>query len=446
MRSIQKLSLPLSIPHASPREHAPPHPRQPPHPRAGTRRSTLERKLTVVLGVGIASIALFAVHGARSAAAFAAAASLGLVVAGAAMLTGGLMGFLFGIPRTLQGEREAGDAAGGAPPETQYRANTNLEQISDWLTKILVGVGLTQVGAIRRELGALGDQLESGFARGAPGRAFALALVAYFVICGFLYGYLWARLNLLTAFESTHYKLKRMRALQARVEAASRHAEEVGQRVQKLEEKARIDAEALALVNRQLDTIPGAAEIPGEALVETLRHASRLVLIQVFQQARTLRSDCWEGRQERGLVAKTIPVFRALAAIDEEGRFHRNWGQLGYALKDQPVPEWREAESALSRAIEIRDRQNDLGFPTYELCRAICRIQQDAGYRGGERSDERSRRAILADLRVAMMYDQLHPALAREADIRKWLELNGVTAEGLFRSHAPAEPAAAPGG
>src|SRR5205085_11890184 len=27
--------------------------------------------------------------------------------------------------------------------------NTNLEQISDWLTKILVGVGLTQFGSLR---------------------------------------------------------------------------------------------------------------------------------------------------------------------------------------------------------------------------------------------------------------------------------------------------------
>ncbi len=28
--------------------------------------------------------------------------------------------------------------------KVNYRSNTNLEQISDWLTKILVGVGLTQ--------------------------------------------------------------------------------------------------------------------------------------------------------------------------------------------------------------------------------------------------------------------------------------------------------------
>src|SRR6266508_6277591 len=63
------------------------------------------------------------------------------LVAGGAFVAGGLLGFLFGIPRSLAGPEGSvdGAAAGGA-----YRPNTNLEQISDWLTKILVGVGLVQ--------------------------------------------------------------------------------------------------------------------------------------------------------------------------------------------------------------------------------------------------------------------------------------------------------------
>jgi hypothetical protein len=64
--------------------------------------------------------------------------ALNLTAGGAAGFTGGLLGFIFGVPKTLAvGSR----TAGGGPANTS-RTNTNLEQISDWLTQILVGAGL----------------------------------------------------------------------------------------------------------------------------------------------------------------------------------------------------------------------------------------------------------------------------------------------------------------
>ena len=72
----------------------------------------------------------------------------GLVVAAAAAFTGALFGFIFGVPRVLASDRPQGRSSslyGGSAPIV---ANTNLEQISDWLTKILVGVGLTQFALI----------------------------------------------------------------------------------------------------------------------------------------------------------------------------------------------------------------------------------------------------------------------------------------------------------
>jgi predicted secreted protein len=58
------------------------------------------------------------------------------------LLIGGLLGFLFGIPRTLQQEASQATEQNrkDRPQETNYAVNTNLDQISDWLTKILVGV------------------------------------------------------------------------------------------------------------------------------------------------------------------------------------------------------------------------------------------------------------------------------------------------------------------
>ena len=64
---------------------------------------------------------------------------------------GATIGFLFGIPRVLQQDVTPARSsdAGAAPSVTSatynLRVNTNLEQISDWLTKIFVGLGLVEL-------------------------------------------------------------------------------------------------------------------------------------------------------------------------------------------------------------------------------------------------------------------------------------------------------------
>ena len=68
----------------------------------------------------------------------AAVIAVGFMLAGGAFTIGALLGFLFGVPRALT----------GATQEAGLRSNTNLEQISDWLTKILVGVGLVEIGRL----------------------------------------------------------------------------------------------------------------------------------------------------------------------------------------------------------------------------------------------------------------------------------------------------------
>lgn len=82
----------------------------------------------------------------------------------AAASVGGTLGFLFAVPRVLAqdlagasagspagaGERGA-EATADAVPTFKTRllqSNTNLERISDWLTTMLVGVGLTQLPSI----------------------------------------------------------------------------------------------------------------------------------------------------------------------------------------------------------------------------------------------------------------------------------------------------------
>jgi|ERR1041385_2758498 hypothetical protein len=125
--------------------------------------------------------------------------AISLLIAGGSLATGLLIGFLFGIPRTLQREQKADsagvDAVGGA-----YGVNTNLEQISDWLTKIIVGVGLVQLTVIPGRLRSLAEYLATGFGAPAVPSAIVITIICYFGIFGFLLGYLWTRIYLMGEF------------------------------------------------------------------------------------------------------------------------------------------------------------------------------------------------------------------------------------------------------
>jgi hypothetical protein len=130
---------------------------------------------------------------------------LSLMLAGATLLCGGLVGFLFGFPR-----HRAEDGAGTPPGQTggsgtgssRYRANTNLEEVSDWLSKILLGVGLVQISQFSRMGDAIASQVIVGYGGGPADKVFIMALLTYYLICGFLLGFLATRLVLATVFEA----------------------------------------------------------------------------------------------------------------------------------------------------------------------------------------------------------------------------------------------------
>jgi hypothetical protein len=101
--------------------------------------------------------------------------SVGLMAAGAAIVSGGLLGFLFGVPHTREGEapqtKTEGRDDGVVQTETTdtsitYVPNTSLEQISDWLTKMLVGVGLIEIKAIPDKLKGVASYIAKGLGTG----------------------------------------------------------------------------------------------------------------------------------------------------------------------------------------------------------------------------------------------------------------------------------------
>jgi hypothetical protein len=98
-----------------------------------------------------------------------------------------ILGLIFGVPRARL------DFVAGTTE--RYAANSNLEQISDWLTKLLVGAGLVEVANLPGGLSSLGSYLGDDLStRNAS--ALAVGSVAYGAGVGFVGGYLWTRLRL----------------------------------------------------------------------------------------------------------------------------------------------------------------------------------------------------------------------------------------------------------
>jgi hypothetical protein len=133
-----------------------------------------------------------------------------LIVSSACALCGALLGFIFAVPKR---KRDADVAAAAAVTSTgsaqanantarenlRYESNTSLEEISDWLTKIIVGVGLVQAQSIGEKLGAAGRAVGTGVFKqpggGAAAEVIGVATILSFAVLGFLAAFLWFRQN-----------------------------------------------------------------------------------------------------------------------------------------------------------------------------------------------------------------------------------------------------------
>jgi len=169
--------------------------------------------------------------------------SIAMLCSGAASFVGGLIGFLFGIPQsntiaerssTVAGAVQRGDieAGGGAAAPRRdvvqsasmeeaaavigrettitgrqsgwasgLHRNTNLENISDALTKGLLAIGASQLYRIDGWVRSIAPALGESFGPGSAGQVVALSVVTYGAIGGFLFGYLATRIYLTGVFE-----------------------------------------------------------------------------------------------------------------------------------------------------------------------------------------------------------------------------------------------------
>jgi len=98
-----------------------------------------------------------------------------------------------------QFQAPANQAAVGDQQQPLAGVNTNLEEISDWLTKIIVGVSLVELQKIQVRLQEMAEFIAQSIG-GAAQASFAYGLMVYFSTAGFLGSYLLTRLYLQRAF------------------------------------------------------------------------------------------------------------------------------------------------------------------------------------------------------------------------------------------------------
>ena len=143
-----------------------------------------------------------------------------LLWSGACIAVGSFIGFIFGIPRSLSSDTartgeslpdtDRLDTAPGLQAVSTARGpstavNTNLEQISDWLTKIIVGVSLVNTEQIGDAMLHAARTMAQSLGGGPARESLALAILVYFGVVGLLGGYLLTRLFLQRAFDTARW-------------------------------------------------------------------------------------------------------------------------------------------------------------------------------------------------------------------------------------------------
>lgn len=328
-----------------------------------------------------------------------------------AALGAGLIGFIFGVPFARDSKddavRETAVALGvdGKRSAPTYRPNTSLEQIADWLTKILVGVGLVEMQQAPYTLHRLVLYLTPGLGQGPQAEAFVTAVLIFFSVSGFLFGFLWARLYLRRWLIDVDGDL---------IEKLSRFD---------------ADAKAYSLTTRQLERHEDEDEVSSDQLDEAISKASSTARARIFDLAKAASED-WNSSDYAEIKNPGAEsIFRALIKADTRSQYHNNHGELGYVLGRRRPPELSRAIDALSEAIARRDAMHVNGWRYYEFRRALNRIlQEEEKSKAGQKTDPPTIDLIQADLAAACRNEpeRFEKWCRDHAVVKPWMTLNGV--------------------
>jgi ABC-type transport system involved in cytochrome bd biosynthesis fused ATPase/permease subunit len=173
------------------------------------------------------------------------------------------------------------------------------------LTKILVGVGLTQLGTIGSGLGRLAAAIAPALGGTQRSAVFALSLVITYLATGFLLGYLWTRFYIGVAFQ--------------------RAEREVQEELQEVRQHISREFERVAQQQREVQSILALAEVPGAIRLsqEELKPLEERLFRQaeqsdtLMERAQGFASEYERARMEHPHGAgRTLLVTRILSEVN----------------------------------------------------------------------------------------------------------------------------------
>ncbi len=138
----------------------------------------------------------------------------------AAAAVGAVLGFLFGLPRArltdqLSGQDASASAAspGATGPASHYLANSNLIKVSDWLTTIVIGLGLVNLGSAVPALRTLAAALERPLGGAPYAGAIGVCTLLAGCIGGFMLAYLYTSIRVRQLLEDSDRQTEAERAM-----------------------------------------------------------------------------------------------------------------------------------------------------------------------------------------------------------------------------------------
>jgi len=390
----------------------------------------------ILLLVGFLTIVFFSLSTFPTGQFFVIAAETAMI-AGAAAMVGAFFGFIFGIPKTMQPNRGGKPDTNGEKPSDQdggethekSATNTNLEDISDWLTKILVGAGITQIsvapGYLWRASGLMGEQIPFPAEFKVRSQVFVFSLIIFFSITGFFISYLWARVVLLEWIEDSRLRSK---------------FKKIDNEIRAAQNEKRKDVIAHRSVDGFLEN--GEVYVTKEELDSDIKKASYDVQKDILIKTSQWRSDNWKVNKKA--MERCIPIFISFLDIKEFAEEYSLHAKLGYAYKDKRPPDYIKAKETLSDAIKFRDefkqKSMDRGFKIddtmkriYEYNRAICSIMLDPDFNSMPPavSTQSARWEIMNDLILAYQDERARNIIDNDPDpeLKSWMELNDAIGE-----------------
>ena len=180
-----------------------------PGPNVGTEMQNAARIVTLsLLGAAAAVSSLLAISTRKDGDADIGVGITLFALFAAAFAVGGILGFLFGLPRGRFSDDLAtptdGVGSGKATlASAHYLASSNLNKVSDWLTTIVIGLGLVNLGNALPALRSLAAALQAPLGGAPYAGALGIASMITGLVGGFLVVYLYTTIRVRQLLEES---------------------------------------------------------------------------------------------------------------------------------------------------------------------------------------------------------------------------------------------------